>query len=582
MPYSFSFDDPAAAKKYIEVREGILNDPYIKSSNPDFYERISNSKTLEDYLKLRDPMLQGVNLGELSLVNPKYDEINKFLNILHENTHGLVNQIGIAPSEKLILDKPWKFALQQSGVDPAKITDEALATQRELRHFLGDETGNVIYTPADSERIYKALEKLIETGHPYIKNPADIDMRALINSLNKIGLGATVPVGLMMGAEAIQNSQPQQQAYGGYTNPYMYYSGGPMYYGNGGKAWKHIGAGAYALGEGMLDTLTMGATDQLTDKGYYALQKAGNKNLDLNDPEVQKYIKTQDQIKGYGNTAAAITTAAFTGQVGSAVNQSAKGLNTAFQASDWATDDFKKWSNIGSQAIGIGAGFVGGSLDSAQSVSKLGESAAKFGAKASKYAPYANQAVGMFGRSNNNQTLLQQVQEREEYLNSPEYLAMKEKQNQEYVNRGLSFSNGGNINNNSLNLQNYTMRNRYNSYRKKSKGGTFHQYGINQIPDSAGLHHQNAYGGVPIGPDAMAEGGEYVLDGNYVVSDQVDGMNTQTDEFGNTMAENLKTRLNKYTLRDLDSKNKGQLRRPNDSIAQNTIDQIKQQAIMET
>lgn len=149
------------------------------------------------------------------------------------------------------------------------------------------------------------------------------------------------------------------------------------------------------------------------------------------------------------------------------------------------------------------------------------------------------------------------------------------------VNQELSFaSHGGNINK----FGNFTnsMKDRYNSYRKKSKGGTFHQYGINQIPDSAGLHHQNAYGGVPIGPDAMAEGGEYVLDGNYVVSDQVDGMNTQTDEFGNTMAENLKTRLNKYTLRDLDSKNKGEPRRPNDSISEKTIEQIKQQAMMET
>jgi hypothetical protein len=361
---------------------------------------------------------------------------------------------------------------------------------------------------------------------------------------------------------------------------HMYYSGGPMQYEVGGKVWKNIAAGLYGAGEGILDTITMGATDQLTDRGFDYLTKVGNKNIDLNNPDDVKFLKTQQQVKGYSNTAGAIGTAVVTGNVQGAITQGTKGLNTAFQASDWASDDFKKWSQGVSGVAGLAAGFAGGlNSDSFNAAAKAGTGVAGFGQKAGKIGSFGNQAMGMIG--GNQQPLWQQGEARQDYLNSPEYLAMRNGQNQQYVNQGLSFSNGGNVNNNSLNLQN-SMRNRYNSYRKKSKGGTFHQYGINQIPDSAGLHHQNAYGGVPIGPDAMAEGGEYVLDDNYVVSDQVDGMNTQTDEFGNTMAENLKTRLNKYTLRDLDSKNKGDLRRPNDSIAQNTIDQIKQQAMMET
>ena len=375
----------------------------------------------------------------------------------------------------------------------------------------------------------------------------------------------------------------KKKAQGGYTNPYMYYSGGPMQYEVGGKVWKNIAAGLYGAGEGILDTITMGATDQLTDRGFDYLTKVGNKNIDLNNPDDVKFLKTQQQVKGYSNTAGAIGTAVVTGNVQGAITQGTKGLNTAFQASDWASDDFKKWSQGVSGVAGLAAGFAGGlnsdSFNAAQQAAQKAGSVKTFGQKASMLGSFGNQAMGMIG--GNQQPLWQQGEARQEYLNSPEYLAMKDRQNQQYVNQGLSFSNGGNVNNNSLNLQN-SMRNRYNSYRKKSKGGTFHQYGINQIPDSAGLHHQNAYGGVPIGQDAMAEGGEYVLDDNYVVSDQVDGMNTQTDEFGNTMAENLKTRLNKYTLRDLDSKNKGELRRPNDSIAQNTIDQIKQQAMMET
>lgn len=306
---------------------------------------------------------------------------------------------------------------------------------------------------------------------------------------------------------------------GGAINPYMYYAGGPMYYGDGGKIWKHIGAGAYALGEGMLDTLTMGATDQLTDKGFEWLTKVGNKNIDLNDPDDVKFLKTQQQIKGYGNTAAAITTAAFTGQVGSAIGQSAKGLNTAFQASDWASDDFKKWSNIGSQAIGIGAGLAGGSLDSAQSVSKLGESAAKFGAKASKYAPYANQAMGMLG--NSGQPLWQQGVARQEYLNSPEYLAMQEAKNREYVNQGLSFaSHGGEINNNSLTLQTGSMRNRYKTYKTKySRGGKVQDnteekleyFGMTKVPNHSGFHYENPNGGSYGGENALFEKNEIVL-----------------------------------------------------------------------
>jgi hypothetical protein len=367
---------------------------------------------------------------------------------------------------------------------------------------------------------------------------------------------------------------------GGPINPYMYYAGGPMYYGNGGKVWKHIGAGAYALGEGLLDTITMGATDQITDRGFEWLTKVGNKNLDLNDPKTAKFYKTQQQIKGYGNTAAALTTAAFTGQWGSAIGQSAKGLNTAFQASDWASDDFKKWSNIGSTAIGIGAGFAGSALNTEGASKGASEAATKFGAQASKVAPYANQAVGMFGK--NEQPLWQQAEARQEYLNSPEYLAMKEQQNQAYVNQGLSFaSHGGNINNNSLNLQTGSMRENIKNHKKKySKGGTFHKYGINSIPDSAGLHHQNAYGGVPIGQDAMAEGGEFVIDGDYVISDKVNGMNTLTKD-GKTMAEIFDKYLSPYKLRDLNSKDRDGLRRPNDSISQHSIEQKKEQIIAE-
>jgi hypothetical protein len=396
--------------------------------------------------------------------------------------------------------------------------------------------------------------------------------------LPTIGVGAA---GVIGGASAIQGSQPEQQSYGGPINPYMYYSGGPMYYDVGGKVWKNIAAGLYGAGEGILDTVTMGATDQLTDKGFDWLTKVGNKNIDLSDPDDVKFLKTQQQIKGYSNAAGAIGTAIFTGNVQGAIGQGTKGLNTAFQASDWASDDFKKWSQGISGVAGLAAGFAGGlNSDSFNAAAKAGTGVAGFGQKAGKIGSFGNQAIGMVG--GNKQSLFQQAQAREELLKSPEYLAMQAKGTQDYVNQGLSFDNGGNINNNSLNLQN-SMRDKYKNYRTRySKGGTtLEKYGINLIPKSSGLHHENAYGGVPIGPNAMAEGGEYVLDDSYVVSDEVNGQNTQTDEFGRTMAENLKRRLDKYTLRDL-SKYKGNLRRPMDPLVEETIEQIKQRAIKET
>jgi hypothetical protein len=101
-------------------------------------------------------------------------------------------------------------------------------------------------------------------------------------------------------------------------NPYY----GVPQYGDGGKnarIWKDIGAGAYGVGEGLLDTMTMGATDQLTDMGYKALQKAGNSTEDE--------IRQQNSIAGYGKAAGAITGAA-TGLVSpeAAIGTASKGI----------------------------------------------------------------------------------------------------------------------------------------------------------------------------------------------------------------------------------------------------------------
>lgn len=93
-----------------------------------------------------------------------------------------------------------------------------------------------------------------------------------------------------------------------------------------GRVWKSIGAGLYGAGEGLLDTITMGATDQLTDMGYTALQKAGGSSADE--------IREQNSVRGYATTAGAITGGILSGgsATGSAIQQGAKGVGAGVSA----------------------------------------------------------------------------------------------------------------------------------------------------------------------------------------------------------------------------------------------------------
>lgn len=93
-----------------------------------------------------------------------------------------------------------------------------------------------------------------------------------------------------------------------------------------GRVWRSIGAGAYGVGEGLLDTLTLGATDQLTDLGYSALQKVGGAKGDE--------LREQNSIRGYGTAAGAITGGILSGgaATGTAIQQGAKGVGAGVSA----------------------------------------------------------------------------------------------------------------------------------------------------------------------------------------------------------------------------------------------------------
>jgi hypothetical protein len=86
---------------------------------------------------------------------------------------------------------------------------------------------------------------------------------------------------------------------GGYVRSINAQNEKPDVIAKNGRFWKNLGAGAYGVGEGLLDTVTMGATDQFTDMGYTALQKAGGSTEDE--------MREQNSIRGYGTAAGAIT-----------------------------------------------------------------------------------------------------------------------------------------------------------------------------------------------------------------------------------------------------------------------------------
>jgi hypothetical protein len=345
-----------------------------------------------------------------------------------------------------------------------------------------------------------------------------------------VGIGVGIGVGALQ-----QDSQPQQQAQGGYINPYMYYSGGPIDYKVGGKVWQGIGNTLYNAGAGLASTVSGGLTKPFTDKGQDYFQKLANPNFDPSNPDDVKAMRQIDTAGGAGQIAGAITGAIINPtKIGSAVATGTDGINDIIYASE-ASDDVKKWSQGISGVAQLGHmmnGSTGSSSSSSpssgsdsaniseiggQSSSAFGDiltnfSGTEFGKTAEKAMPFANQAMGALG--DNKGSLLEQGYAEQKRLNSPEYLAMKELQNQDYVNQGMSFAaQGGHVNNEKylVNLQNNSMRNRYNNYRQKYKdGGKLEGHGVVEIPSHVGLHKDHPRNGMQLGPDSLVEGKELI------------------------------------------------------------------------
>lgn len=188
-----------------------------------------------------------------------------------------------------------------------------------------------------------------------------------------------------------------------YPYAYAYMNGGiipiPMYKRGG---WfkrfiKDVGAAAYGLGEGVLDTVSFGATDKLTDKGYKALQKIGGSSA--------SEIRQQDSLRGYGNVGGAVGGAIINpGAVGSAIGEGAEGLGEGVSK---GSPNSRFAQGVGKWAPTIGniAGMAYGSLSKpdAGTLKKAGKFAqsgfGKFAGKAGKigkmYNTYGGAAEGL-------------------------------------------------------------------------------------------------------------------------------------------------------------------------------------------
>jgi len=184
----------------------------------------------------------------------------------------------------------------------------------------------------------------------------------------------------------------------------MYNAGGHMY-AVGGNVWRGIGAGAYGVGEGLLDTLTFGLTDTITDKGFDKLAGMGGRSTS----EIEK----DKMIRGFGNATGAIGGAILTGgaATSSAVNEGIEGLTSGVTNIKGTDEKFDKIAGGIGQGASMIAGFMG-----PQGATQAVEGAAKGATQAAgvfkgneavnklmnaKQNPFINQATQFAGSAMN-------------------------------------------------------------------------------------------------------------------------------------------------------------------------------------
>ena len=548
--------NPTGQYNSSSMQSGILED--LNDYKPKNYIDILKDKGLAEYLKASasssglswgKPESIYVNRTSFAPFNKKGLESVK----AHELTH-LIENNGylLSRADEKALLKPFGifdkkeipknpgFLKRATGDVPEYFLDptEIHARVNQARFDLG-------LTPKD-KFTEEMFDKISKDKKWYGMGKYVKDKSAMIDLMNKFW---AVPAAIGVGAasQLEENNNTQEFKYGGNINNTMkkkkkYFTGGnitkplsdlknpfenslqdliingnKIEYKVGGKILKQVAAGAYGVAEGILDTVTMGATDQLTDKGFEALTKAGNKNIDLSNPDDVKFLKNQQKVKGYTNTAGAVGAGIYTGNVQGAIKQGTKGLNTAFQATDGLSDDFKQVSQGVTGIAGVASGFAGGlNSDSFNADAIAGNGAAGFGKQVGKFSPLGDQAMGMIG--GNQQPLWQQGDVMQEIANN------KSKFNQSNYSQGsLTYAQGGEI--------------------VDIEGG--------------GTHEENKYGGVPVGPNALLEQDEKLVDGDFVLSNRLGDENgtfaeqlTKEENRGSKMRDNKTDKFSKWRIKN--------------------------------
>jgi hypothetical protein len=162
------------------------------------------------------------------------------------------------------------------------------------------------------------------------------------------------PAGMPQEMDPAMMAQMQQQGMMSMGGK-MYNMGGHMYGAGGGMmALRGIGSAAYGIGEGVVDTLTFGLTDNLTDKGYEKLSQLG----DVDDRQAGRL----DAARGFGNTAGAITGAAITGgaTTKAAISEGVEGLASGVAALPGTGEQVDKVAQGIGQAASMYGSIAGG------------------------------------------------------------------------------------------------------------------------------------------------------------------------------------------------------------------------------
>jgi len=122
-------------------------------------------------------------------------------------------------------------------------------------------------------------------------------------------------------------------------------------------------AGLYGVGEGLVDTLTFGLTDELTDAGFKGLQAAAGH--DVNSVEA----KRQAGIKGWGNVGGAVTGAFI--NPASAFSAGQEGLEGIGQGIQGINPEDKTLQAVGKGVEGLGNIQLPKGMESMEGMSKI-------------------------------------------------------------------------------------------------------------------------------------------------------------------------------------------------------------------